>query len=206
MKVFFKTLCLFALLLACAWGAEARPRLAVRAFEDRTEEGDAPAGAVMDMMVTELNRAGVFDLMERERLDYITDEIRLGQSGLMDPETAPKVGKIRGVQYTMTGAVTLYYYSEKAGGIVLPIIGTASQAKTAYVVLEIRVIDNTTGQIVYTADEQGSAKREMKGFGGGYKGFYAGKYKGTYGGILGSATRDAVMKHVAGLKARHWDD
>ena len=201
LKVIVTVLCLLAYS-----AAEARPRLAVRAFEDRSEEGDAPAGAVMDMMVTELDRAGVFDLMERERLNYITEELALSESGLMDPETAPKLGKLKGAQYSMTGAITLYHYNEKAGGIVLPVIGTASEAKTAYVVLEIRIIDNSTGQIVYTADQEGKAKRESKGFGGGYKGFYVGQYKKTYGGILGSATRDAVLKHVAAIKARHWEE
>ncbi|MBQ9526561.1 MAG: penicillin-binding protein activator LpoB, partial [Fretibacterium sp.] len=158
------------------------------------------------MMVTELDRAGIFALMERERLDYIADEIRLGQSGLMDPETAPEMGKIKGAQYSMTGAITLYYYSEKAGGIILPVIGGASEAKTAYVSLDIRIIDNATGEIVYTAEQQGKAKREMKGFGAAYKGFYAGSFKRTYGGILGTATRDAVLKHVAAMKARSWEE
>ena len=199
-------LCAIALVLVLACPmAEARARLTVRAFEDRTEEGDAPAGAVMDMMVTELDKAGVFDLVERERMDYVMEEIRLGMSGLMDPATAPEPGKILGAQYTMTGAITLYHYNEKAGGIVLPIIGGAAEAKTAYVVLEIRVIDNSTGQIVYTADHEGRAKREMKGFGGGYKGFYVGSFKRTYGGILGTATRDAVLKHVAAIKAQDWE-
>ena len=204
MKTFIKSLLAVVLLLTCSM-AEARARLAVRAFEDRTEEGDAPAAAVMDMMVTELDKAGVFDLIERERLDYVMEEIRLGQSGLMDPETAPEVGKIVGAQYTMTGAITLYHYSEKAGGIVLPIIGGAAEAKTAYVVLEIRIIDNSTGRIVYTADQQGKAKREMKGFGAAYKGFYVGSFKRTYGGILGTATRDAVLKHVAAIKGYVWE-
>ena len=184
----------------------AKPRMAVRAFEDRTQEQDAPAGAIMDMMVTELNKAGIFDLMERERLDYIADEIRLGQSGLMDPSTAPEVGKIKGVQYTMTGAITLYYYDEKGAGIAIPIIGGASQKKTAYVTLELRIVSNTTGEIVYTSDQIGTAKRDASGAIAAYKGFFIGGYKRQYGGQLGSAAREAVLKHVAALKSRHWDE
>ena len=96
--------------------AEANPRLSVRAFEDQTDEGNAPAGAIMDMMVTELDKAGIFSLIEREKLKYIADELRLAQSGLMDPETAPQLGKIKGAQYMMTGAITVYYYNEKKSG------------------------------------------------------------------------------------------
>ena len=186
--------------------AEARPRLAVRAFEDKSEEGKAPAGAIMDMMVTELSKAGVFDLMERERLDYIADEIKLGQSGLMDMSTAPKVGKIKGAQYSMTGAITLYYYSEKGSGFAIPIIGSATQAKTGYVMLDIRVIDNSTGEIVYTSNQLGQSKQVAKGAIAAYKGFFIGGYSRTTGGILANATRDAVMKHVEAMKALDWEE
>ena len=194
------------LVLGLASSASALPRMAVRAFEDRTEDGKAPAGAVMDMMVTELNKAGVFDLMERERLDYIAEEIRLGQSGLMDPSTAPAVGKIKGVQYTMTGAITLYYYNEKGSGFALPVLGSATQAKTAYVILDIRIIDNSTGQIVYTSDQTGQAKQIAKGAIAAYKGFYIGSYNRTTGGLLATATRDAVMKHVNAIKNIYWEE
>ena len=201
-----RVLAVFAFVVILAGSACAAPRLAVRAFEDRSEEGKAPAAAIMDMMVTELNKARVFDLMERERLDYIADEIKLGQSGLMDPSTAPKVGKIKGVQYTMTGAITMYYYSEKGSGFVLPILGMATQAKTAYVMLDLRVIDNSTGEIVYTSSQLGQSKQVLKGSAATYKGFFIGSYNRTTGGILANATRDAVMKHVDAMKAMHWEE
>lgn len=181
------------------------PRLSVRKFEDKTQEQDVPASAVMDMMVTELNKAGVFDLMERESFGYIAEEIELSQSGLVDPSMALEVGKIQSAQYTMTGAVTLYFYNEKAKGFVLPIIGSAAVAKTAYVLLEIRIFDNTTGKIIYSSEQLGSSRQDAKGNLGGYKGFFIGGYNRTYGGILASATRDAVMKHVAAIKARKWE-
>ena len=192
------------LALTLATSAYAIPRAAVRAFENRTEDEKVPAGAVMDMMVTEVKKAGIFDLMERERLDYIADEIRLGQSGLMDPSTAPKVGKIKGVQYTMTGAITMYYYDEKGSGIAIPIIGNMTTAKTAYVLLEIRIIDNDTGEIVYTSDQLGTAKHVAKGS-VAYQGFFIGSYKKTTGGILATATRDAVMKHVNAMRKINWE-
>ena len=89
----------------------AAPRLAVRAFEDRTQEQDAPASAIMDMMVTELDKSGVFDLVEREKFDYIAEELELSQSGLVDPSMVLEVGKIHSAQYTMTGAITVYFYN-----------------------------------------------------------------------------------------------
>ncbi|MBQ7544319.1 MAG: hypothetical protein IJT02_05175 [Synergistaceae bacterium] len=194
------------LVLGLAGSAAAKPRLAIRAFEDKTEDGNAPAGAVMDMMVSELNKTGIFSLMERERLDYVAEEIKLGQSGLMDPSTAPKVGKIKGAQYSMTGAITVYYYSKKGSGFVVPILGFATQAKTAYVMLDLRVIDNSTGDIVYAASQLGESKQVAKGAAAAYKGFFIGGYNRTTGGILASATRNAVMKHVDAIKAVYWEE
>lgn len=176
------------------------PRLAVREFENKTDEPNVPAAAITEMMITELSKAGIFSLIEREKLNYVAEEIRLGQSGLVDPETAPKVGKIKGAQYSMTGAVTLYYYSIKGGGGFVKIIGGVAGAKTAYVTLDIRIIDNATSEVVYSHSEQGSAKRELKGGAGYYKGFGLGGVNGTYGGILAAAVRDSVIKHVAAIR------
>ena len=195
----------FIVLFSYSSIAFAKPRLSVRVFEDRSQEKDAPAGAVMDMMVTELDKAGIFDLIERERFDVITQEMKLAQSGMLDPDTIPEIGKIVSAQYSMLGAIALYYYNEKASGFLLPIIGKAAQKKTAYVVLEIRIVDNYTGRIIYSAEEIGTANREAKGNLATYKGFFIGGYKKTYGGILGSATRDAILKHVAAIKKRNWD-
>ncbi len=206
MKTIARWLVLFVFLVVHIDSGYALPRLAVRQFEDRTQEKDAPAGAVMDMMVTELNKAEVFELVERERLDHIAEEIKLSQQGLIDPSMVIEVGKLHSAQYGMEGAITLYYYNEKARGFVLPIIGSAAVAKTAYVMLEIRIIDNTTGKIVYSSEQIGSSKQDAKGSLGGYKGFFIGGYKRTYGGILASATRDAVMKHVKAIKAKQWKE
>ena len=201
-----KFLAVSALVLLCAGSACARPRLTVRAFEDKSEDGKAPAAAIMDMMVTELNKAGVFDLMEREALNYVSEEQNLAMSGLMNPATAPKVGNITGAQYSMTGAITFYNYSEKGSGFVVPILGFATQAKTAYVAIDLRVIDNSTGQIVYSDSQIGQSKQVLKGAAAAYKGFLIGSYNRQTGGMLANATRDAVMKHVDAMKGRYWEE
>ena len=191
-------------ILVLAISAEAKPRLSVRAFEDHTEDGNAPAGAIMDMMVTELDKAGIFSLIEREQLKYIADELRLAQSGLMDSETAPQLGKIKGAQYMMTGAITVYYYNEKKNGFSI-IVGSTVEAKTAYVTLDLRIIDTTTSEVVYSAVQQGQSKQLSKQSGLEFSEFWAGSRNKTYGGILASATRDAVIKHVSAIKKHNWE-
>jgi curli biogenesis system outer membrane secretion channel CsgG len=201
----FKFFALFFLyFIFFAAQADAKPGLAVRVFDNKAEGGtEAPAAAVTDMMTTELFNAGIFNLLEREKLDYVADEIKLGQSGLIDPETAPKVGKVKGAKYMMTGAITVYYYNASGGYVLVPgIAGAGAASKTAYVTLDIRVIDTTTGEIIYAAARQGEAKREAAGILSGFAGFA----QGSYGGILATATRDSVVKHVESMKTRTWEE
>lgn len=54
---------------------------------------------------TQLSRLGPFEVYERIRLDTLTKELQIGQSGLIDPETAAQVGKAKGVQYVVYGEV-----------------------------------------------------------------------------------------------------
>ena len=132
----------------------------------------------------------------------MADEIRLSQSGLMDESTAPELGKIKGARYSMTGAVTEYHYKASGGAVPIPGIGGAGGvSNTAYVTLDIRLIDNQTGEVVYAAAEQGASNQTIGGLVTKYGGFGAGKING----ILAAATRKAVAKHVEGLRGLHLD-
>ncbi|MBQ9420019.1 MAG: hypothetical protein IJU31_06575 [Synergistaceae bacterium] len=210
-KKFLAVLVVVLVAFSCAAYAKpkpkisSRPRLTIVPFKNKTDT-NVPVAAITDMFTTELGNAGIFNLLERERLDDLGAEIRLGQSGLMDQSTAPKVGKLKGSEYMLTGAVTLYHYNVKGGGGGFMVIGGAAAAKTAYVTLDIRIVDNSTGELVYVNSEQGSSKRELAGAGAGYKGFFVGGANASYGGILAAATRDAVIKHVNEMSQYDWED
>lgn len=197
-----RSLCLlWVILLALAGAAGAKPRLAVREFLNKAG-GNVPASAITEMMTTELYEAGLFTLVEREKLNYVAEEIRLGQSGLMDESTAPELGKIKGAQYSMTGAVTEYHYKAAGGAIPIPGVGGVGGASnTAYVTLDIRIIDNQTGEVVYAAAERGASNQTLGGLITKYGGFGAGKING----ILAAATRKAVVKHVDSMKGLRLD-
>ncbi|MBQ6983279.1 MAG: SEL1-like repeat protein [Synergistaceae bacterium] len=168
-----------------------KPRVAVIAFDDKSEEKNAPASAIMNMMISELHKTGAFELLEREHLDAVMNERNL--LSMSDPSTAAKLGRIAGAQYIITGAITLYYYSEKGSGFLLPILGAATQAKTAYVVIDARIIDVETGKIVYASDQTGDATNKAK--------TSIANYNKMVGGLLGMATRNAVEKHVSAMKS-----
>ena len=189
-----------------AGGGAAKPRLTVSEFKNKTDERgmNVPTKAIRDMMVTELSKARLFSLMERENLDEIFDEINLGESGLMDPETAPKVGKLKGASYMLSGAVTVYHYHSGGGVIAVPHLAGGAASKTAYVVLELRIYNTETGEIMYAEVKEGKAKRESGGLVALFPGFGIGGGGGSYGGILASATRDAVEQHVKEMKEYDW--
>jgi curli biogenesis system outer membrane secretion channel CsgG len=190
--IFVALICLFLISgSALAKLVSDRPRLAVREFQNKTD-GRIPAAAITEMMTTELFKARIFNLVEREKLGYVADEIKLGMSGLVDESTAPQVGKIKGAQYTMTGAVTLYYYNSSGGVVHLKGVTGGLLSRTAYVTLDIRIIDNSTSEVVYAAVEQGASNQTIGGAATRYGAFGGGKT----GGILAAATRNAVIKHA----------
>ncbi|MBQ3377801.1 MAG: hypothetical protein IJG62_05970 [Synergistaceae bacterium] len=196
-KKFKLALILLVIIFCSALSASAKPRLAIREFADKTKQGGAPVRAITDMMTTELDRTGIFNLVERENLNYIADELKLSQSGLMDSNYAPEVGKIKGAEFTMTGAVTVYYFHEKKSGY-SSVLGGKAQTKTAYVELDIRIINTATSEIIYSAVQRGEASRSSKSKGS--------SSKRTYGGILESATRDAVIQHAKAIEHAYYYD
>ena len=93
----------------------------------------------------------------------------------------------------MTGAVTEYHYKAAGGAVPIPGVGGVGGASnTAYVTLDIRIINNETGEVAYAAAERGASNQTLGGLITRYGGFGAGKING----ILATTTRKAVIKHV----------
>ena len=65
-----KVSALIILLFSLVSTAYAKPRLAVRAFDDKTEDRSAPSDAITEMMITELSKTKIFNLLEREQFQY----------------------------------------------------------------------------------------------------------------------------------------
>jgi curli biogenesis system outer membrane secretion channel CsgG len=155
-----------------------KPRIAVLEFEAKADQQwygwwrDAGAAAIQDVIVTELVKAGKFRVIERSQLEAILREKNLALSGEVDATTAVKAGKLLGVKYLLTGAVT-EYGSDVAGGHVsgvggLPSIGGGRKKFTAAV--NARLIDVESGEIVWADEARDSATKgsfSVAGVGGG---------------------------------------
>ena len=131
-----------------------------------------------DMLSNELKASGNFTLVERAGVKQVLDEQELAELGITRKSTAPKRGMMTGAKYYVLGAVSDYQENTetKSGGGGFSIMGfgqrkSSSQSK-AYVALDIRVVDTTTGEIAYARTIEGKAtsKSESKSSSGGLYG------------------------------------
>ncbi len=164
--VFVTALLIVFTSIASGWAA---PRVAVMDFENRSQHGGWRLGSgAADILTTALVKTGKFDMYERERLNSVLKEQKMGASGLVDPSTAAQIGKLIGVNYIITGAVTEYGQSRAGGGG-----GGVDVGKVGYhSAVDIRMVDTTTGKIVFAdtaSDDKSSFSVKVFGFGGGEK-------------------------------------
>jgi curli biogenesis system outer membrane secretion channel CsgG len=148
-----------------------KPRIAVLEFRNKADSQwwwHGGSKAVQDVFVTELVKSGKFQVIEREQLSAIMQEKGLTLSGDVDPSTAVRVGKLLGVNYLLTGAVTEYGVTDKSahGSGIGRLPGFSAGKRSFVAALNARLIDTSTGEIVW-ADE---ARNQTSSFGGGQNG------------------------------------
>lgn len=170
-----------ALLLALAVvpavvdAASTKPRLAVLEFKNKADNQwwySGGAEAAQDVFVTELVKSGKFRVVEREQLAALMEEKNLTLSGDVDPATAVKIGKLLGVNYLLTGAVTEYGGTDTGahGGGIRRLPGFSAGKRTFVAAMNARLIDTSTGEIVWADEargEESNARVSVGGFGGG---------------------------------------
>lgn len=178
-RVSILTLCaalvLAAVVPVLAAAGSQKPRLAVLEFKSKADNQywwHGGAEAMQDVFVTELVKSGKFRVVEREQLAALMQEKNLTLSGDVDPSTAVRVGKLLGVNYLLTGAVTEYGITDKgAHGPGIGRLPGFSAGKRSFVAAaNARLIDTSTGEIVWADEargEESSVKVNVGGFGGG---------------------------------------
>ena len=171
-------ICLLLIALCFALASQAqevskvKPKLAVLPFQNKAGNtwwyhGGAEAAqdvfvtelmkAMQDVFVTELMKAKRFSVMDRKELEATAATQQLTLSGDIDPAIAIKLGKSLGVQRLLTGAVTEYGVTDKSSG----------KGKNLAVALEAKLIDTSTGEIVWADKARHVQQINVGGFGGG---------------------------------------
>jgi len=162
-------------------------RIGVVDFENKTTYGANRLGtSASDILITELAKSGKFIVVERDKLDKLMEEQKLGMTGAIDPNTAARVGKILGLNAIVTGSIS--QFGEETEGSEYLITQSKSQVVKATV--DIRVVDAETGQVLYADSGSGLAKKHT----GGVLGL--GTRAGYDETLEGEALRSAIAKFV----------
>ena len=82
--------------------------LAVLYFENNSlskkAEMEPLCKGLTDMLITELGKIEQFQVVERAQLQQLLEEMKLGQSGVIDSQSAVEVGKMLGAQNMLLGS------------------------------------------------------------------------------------------------------
>lgn len=146
---------------------QSKEMVAIMDFDNKAQHGGYRVGqGASDMLATELIKLDKFRVMERDKIATVMKEQNFTNSAAVDPATALQLGKILGVKYIVTGAVTEYGQSSSgAGG------GGVNVGKKGYhAAVDVRIIDATTGEILFAENGEGdktSMNIRVFGFGGG---------------------------------------
>lgn len=103
-------------LRAQATAADDRPTVAVMHFNNGAigrehEELEPLRGGIADILTTELSANAGIRVVERDQLDKLVAEQKLGASGSVDAATAVRVGKLLGVHHMIFGS----YVTDRKG-------------------------------------------------------------------------------------------
>lgn len=161
--------------LVLAQPPSTKPRIAVIEFANKANNQwwhDTGAQAAQDIFVTELVKSRKFAVIEREKINAIMQEKGLTVGGDIDAKTAMQIGKLLGLNYLLTGAVTEYGNTDTNahGGGIGNLPGFGVHKRSFVAALNARLINVSTGEIVWADEarkEESSSSVSVGGFGGG---------------------------------------
>jgi curli biogenesis system outer membrane secretion channel CsgG len=169
---------------------------------------------ISDLLVKCLVQDGTYSVIEREQMAKILSEQNFSNSDRANPTSAAQIGKLLGVDAIIVGSVTQFGNDNKntnlggigagLGGIGLG--GVGRKKSKAVVVLDARIVNIDTAEILAVAEGKGESERDstsLLGGGGNWKGFGAGN--ADFGSsdfqqtIIGEAVKQAVNQMSSGL-------
>ena len=168
----FVCLCALTMQTSCFAGLKDYPNIAVINFSKKATVPEGltfeDASMVTDYVIDALLDTDMFQIMEREELRSITNEHSYNATGLIDLNTATRVGKLNGVQYLVYGSVVGLGVKEKEIGYSNNKYGDIDNKQHTVVAnVHARFIDVETGRIVLTAQGEGASTSSLTGIGYG---------------------------------------
>jgi curli biogenesis system outer membrane secretion channel CsgG len=105
-------------------------KIAVVPFRQSNGQSTILGSYISEELITDLVMIGNLKMVERSMLDKLIGELKLSQTGLIDPDTAKKLGKVAGADAIISGTITAFQ---------------------TYVVINCRLIETQTGKIYAAA-------------------------------------------------------
>jgi curli biogenesis system outer membrane secretion channel CsgG len=160
--------------------AQTKPTISVPSFKNETGwwwwKSDT-ARQLGDALSNELSATGNFKVVERQKLQEVLSEQELAEVGLVKKKTGAKKGQLTGAQYVVLGRVTSFEegVSKKSGGgqiggCFMGICAGGGEQKSeaeAYISIDLRVVDTTSGEVAYSRTIEGRATDTAKSNSGG---------------------------------------
>jgi curli biogenesis system outer membrane secretion channel CsgG len=171
---------------------------------------------IADLLVKNLVTDGTYSVIERKALDKILAEQNFSNSDRANPASAAKIGKILGLDAIIVGSITEFGNETKntkigggGGGFGgFGVGGFGHKDSKANVMLDARLVDIDSAEILGVAEGKGQSKRSSTsllggggnwhGFGGGAADFGSSDFQQT---IIGEAVKAATDQMTAGVIA-----
>ncbi|MBQ9389897.1 MAG: hypothetical protein IJU07_06990 [Synergistaceae bacterium] len=172
--------------------ADDRVRLGIMRFDSKTYDvPDRMASAITDIFGRVLFKSRGIMLVERERLDEVMKELKLGMSGLIDEETAAEIGRLAGCEYMLMGSIT--NLARGGSGVAVPLfvipVSVGSRNQKVKATLDVRLVKVETGEIVFAETADGTASKSDTSLAA----YGVGVSNSEFGGIEGTAIANATM-------------
>ena len=111
-----------------------------------------------DMLTDALFNSGRFIVLERERLNEVTQEQDLANSGRFKKQTAAPIGELEGAELLIRGSITEFEPNCKGGSVIIV------SGKQACMAINLRILDAKTGRVVNATTVTGTSGNAGVGF------------------------------------------
>ena len=157
--------------------AQSKPTISVPEFKNQSTWWWWRGSTARDLaavLSNELNATGNFSVVERQKLGAVLSEQELAELGLVRQGTEAKKGQLTGSRYIVLGQVTSYEEGvagkssgARIGGVNIGGIrlggGGRKKSQEAYIAIDLRVVDSTTGEVVHARTVEGRATSKSRG-------------------------------------------
>ena len=162
-------------------------RLGVVTFTSRTNEIEQrQVISVTNTLSSILSNSKSVSILERDRLDKIISQQKLN---LNDPNSAVKLGKLAGCQYILLGSITglteKFSSSGKVNSSIFSGKASGHSVNETEAKIDARIIDVTTGKIIFSVSKTGIAN-----------------YSNSYSSSGGKSTSSTAISDMLNVKER----